>query len=151
MQAGEQMLSRSYHPLLCLVLIGCLFSSNKEEHHTSRDQQAENYKQDNECPIRSRLDGEGIYGTIAAFVRDCYTVFPFLRNRFSEFILYLLFAAIDFDFRCFGRFGKDNAARRLAAVLHAVDFERRCGAVHGHRKGIGLSVHDNLFSLLLFA
>ena len=82
MQAGEQMLSRSYYTLLCLVLIGNSLSSNKEEYHTSRDQQAENYKQDNECPICSRLDGEGIDGTITAFVRDRYTVFPFLRNRF---------------------------------------------------------------------
>ena len=104
MQAGEQTPSRSYHTLLRLVLIGNSLSSNKEKHHTSRDQQAENYKQDYECPIRSRLDGEGIYGTIAAFVRDCYAVFPFLRNRFSEFILDLLFAAIYFDFRRFGRF-----------------------------------------------
>ena len=72
------MLSRSYYTLLCLVLIGNSLSSNKEEHHTSRDQQAENNAQDNQRPIRSRLDGEGIYGTIAAFVRDRYTVFPFL-------------------------------------------------------------------------
>ena len=92
------MLSRSYHTLLRLVLIGNSLSSYKEEHHTSRDQQAENYKQDNECPIHSRLDGEGINGSVTAFVRDCYAVFPFLRNRFSEFILNLLFAAIDFDF-----------------------------------------------------
>ena len=144
MQAGEHLLSRSYHTLLRLVLIGNFLSSNKEKHHTSRDQQAENDEQDNECPIRSLLDGEGIYGTIAAFVRDCYAVFPLLRNRFSEFIFDLLFAAIYFDFRRFGRFGKDNAARRLAAVLHAVDFNRRRGGVHGHGEGIGLVADNDL-------
>lgn len=104
MQAGEHLLSRSYHTLLRLVLIGNFLSSNKEEHQTARNQQAEHDEQNDERPIRSRLDGEGIYGTIAAFVRDCYAVFPFLRNRFSEFILDLLFAAIYFDFRRFGRF-----------------------------------------------
>ena len=58
MKAGEQTLSRSYHTLLRLVRIGCSLSSDEEEHHASRDQQAENDEQDDERPIRSRLDGE---------------------------------------------------------------------------------------------
>lgn len=68
MQAGEQTHSRSYHTLLCLVLIGNSLSSNKEEHHTSRDQQAENDEQDNERPIRSRFNGESIDGSITALI-----------------------------------------------------------------------------------
>ena len=45
MQAGEHLLSRSYHTLLCLVLIGNFLSSNKEEHQTARNQQAEHDEQ----------------------------------------------------------------------------------------------------------
>ena len=65
------MLSRSYHTLLRLVRIGRLIPSNKEEHNTSRDQQAKNNEQDDQRPIRSRLDGEGINGSVAAFVNTC--------------------------------------------------------------------------------
>ena len=62
------MLSRSYHTLLRLVLIGNFLSSNKEEHQTARNQQAEHDEQNDERPIRSRLDGEGIDGTVAALM-----------------------------------------------------------------------------------
>ena len=70
MQAGEHLLSRSYHTLLCLVLIGNFLSSNKEEHQTARNQQAEHDEQNDERPIRSRLDGEGIAGTVAALISN---------------------------------------------------------------------------------
>ena len=68
MQAGERLLSRSYHTLLRLVLIGSLFHSNKEEHQTACNQQTENDKQDDERPIRSCFNGEGIDGTVAALI-----------------------------------------------------------------------------------
>ena len=85
MQAGEHLLSRSYHTLLRLVLIGNFLSSNKEEHQTARNQQAEHDEQNDERPIRSRLDGEGIDGTVAALMPSSVKIslMPFTHSSRS--------------------------------------------------------------------